>query len=190
MRTLQIRLLDSLYKKILDDLDRPHPFAAERIGFVFTRQDQAARHTTLILPVDYSSVQDELYDENEVRYGATISSTAIRQVMQRLLNSGEGAFHVHSHAHSGRPRFSQIDLKDIPKIARSFHNINPSVRHGALLFSENNGVGRVVGQEIDSDPTHPAFTEQVSITIVGSPLRFFIPYQGKAERLVSSNYDR
>ena len=40
---VEIKLTGSLYKKILRDLARPHPFAAERVGFVFGRTGVASQ---------------------------------------------------------------------------------------------------------------------------------------------------
>lgn len=59
--SIRIRLLKSLYEDILADLYHPHPFANERIGFLFTRAGAAANGIHLIFPLDYVPVPDNQY---------------------------------------------------------------------------------------------------------------------------------
>jgi hypothetical protein len=158
----------ALYNNILADLSRRHPFAKERVGFLFARPGTAANNLDLVFPVDYVHIPDEQYiHTTSTRIGAEISSAAIRLTMQRVMDTCEGAFHVHMHEHLGRPRFSQIDSRELPPLARSFQHASPASPHGALLLSKNDCVGLVwlPGQ------TGPTAADCVSI--VGYPLAFY-----------------
>ena len=71
-----------LAQEIKNDLMRSHPFAFERVGFVFTRLSRSQDgKSQIILATAYEPVPDEDYiDDPDV--GARINSTAIRGVMQ------------------------------------------------------------------------------------------------------------
>lgn len=162
-----IRLLKSLYERALTDLRRPHPFASERVGFLFARIGTAADATHIIFPLDYVSVPDDQYlPTTDFEIGAEISSEAIRDTMQRVMSTGEGAFHVHLHEHLGCPRFSNVDMKDLPLLVRSFQHASPASAHGGFLFSKDDCMATVwlPGQ---SSPFPAA-----KITVVGYPLQF------------------
>jgi hypothetical protein len=162
-----IRLLRPLYEYILADLCRPHSFASERVGFLFARMGTAANDTRLIFPLDYVPVPDNQYlPTTNFEIGAEISSEAIRDTMQRVMGTGEGAFHVHLHEHLGRPRFSRVDMKDLPLLVQSFQHASPSSAHGGFLFSKDDCMADVwlPGQR------EPITAEK--ITVVGYPLRF------------------
>ena len=165
---VHIRMSRAFYNSIRADLSRPHPFANERVGFVFARLGTAANNLHLVLPVDYGPVADEEYVYTAHRgIGAEISSTAIRTAMQRTMDTSEGAFHVHMHEHLGRPRFSRVDTRDLPLLARSFQHASPTLSHGALLLSKDDCVALVwlPGQ------SEPTTAEQISV--VGYPLAFY-----------------
>ena len=162
-----IRLLKSLYERILADLQRPHPFASERVGFLFARMGAAAGATHLVFPLDYVPIPDDQYlPTTDFDIGAEISSEAIRVTMQRVMCTGEGAFHVHLHEHLGCPRFSRVDMHDLPLLVRSFQRASPASAHGGFLFSKDDCIAAVwlPGQR------DPVMAEK--ITVVGYPLRF------------------
>ncbi len=162
----RIRLLQSLYERVLADLRRPHPFASERVGFLFARMGTAA-NDTLIFLVDYVPVPEDQYlPTPDLDFGAKISSAAIRETMQRVMNTGEGAFHAHLHEHLGRPRFSRVDMKDLPLLVRSFQHACPAASHGGFLFSEDDCMASVWL------PGRSAPVTAEKITVVGYPLRF------------------
>jgi hypothetical protein len=163
----RIRLLNSLYECALADLQRPHPFASERVGFLFARMGTAGDATHLIFLLEYVPVPDDQYlPTTDLEIGAEISSVAIRDTMQRVMSTGEGVFHAHLHEHLGLPRFSRIDMKDLPLLVRSFQHASPASAHGGILFSKDDCMSAVwlPGQ---SDP----LTAE-KITVVGYPLRF------------------
>jgi hypothetical protein len=165
---LIIRLAGSLYEHVKADLARPHPFAAERVGFLFTRVGTGPQGTTLLFPVDYMSLQDDQYiDENDPRIGAAINGDAIRSAMQHVLNTEMGALHIHIHTHHrGRPYFSSIDWRALPGIVQSLQNANPQLIHGALLFSQDTVIGALWPPE--QDVCNPVIPQ---VSIVGYPLR-------------------
>lgn len=162
------RMPRAFYNGILADLSRPHPFAKERVGFVFARLGTAANSLHLVFLVDYVPVAGEEYVRTTHRsIGAEISSTAIRTAMQRAMDTGEGAFHVHMHEHLGRPGFSRVDMQDLPALVKSFQHACPASPHGALLLSKDDCVALVwlPGQ------SGPTTVERVSV--VGYPLAFY-----------------
>jgi hypothetical protein len=73
--TVEIRMTGPLYDQIHRDLARPHPFAAERIGFVFGRAGSLANAGKLVLLTRYHSIPDGQYVEDET-VGARIRSDA------------------------------------------------------------------------------------------------------------------
>lgn len=165
--TAHIRLLKSLYERVLADLQRPHPFASERVGFLLARMGTAANDTHLIFLVDYLPVPDDQYlPTTDLAIGAEISSAAIRNTMQRVMSTGEGAFHAHLHEHLGRPRFSRVDMKDLPLLAQSFQCASPVSAHGGFLFSKDDCTASIwlPGQ---SDPVTAG-----KISVIGYPLQF------------------
>lgn len=165
---LILRLAHPLYERVKADLARLHPFAAERVGFLFTKVGTGPGDSILVFPVDYLSLPDDQYvDENDPLIGAAISGDALRSAMQRVLDTGMGALHVHMHAHHcGRPRFSSTDWHDLPDIVQSLKNANARLIHGALLLSQNMATGALwLPEPGEYRPLIPR------VSIVGSPLR-------------------
>jgi len=139
-----VRLARPLYERVKRDLERPHPFAAERVGFLFTRPGAGPAGVALLFPVEYLPMEDQHYVEAaDPGIGAAIRGDAIRGAMQRVMDTGLGALHVHLHAHHGRPRFSPTDLKDLPDLARSLQNADPRPLHGGLVLSHDAATGAV-----------------------------------------------
>lgn len=126
-----------LAQEIKNDLMRSHPFAFERVGFVFTRLNPSQDgKNQIILATAYEPVPDEDYI-NDPDVGARINSTAIRRVMQRVLTTGEGAFHVHIHDHDDEPSLSYTDKKELRPMMQSIRNAAPQSAHGLLVFSRD-----------------------------------------------------
>ncbi len=160
---ITLRIPGALYRRIKCDLERPHPFAAERIGFLFVRAGSLETNGLLLLGHGYHALADERYmDDPEA--GARIDSGAIREAMQRVLDGEGGAFHVHLHDHDGRPRYSGMDLSEQPSLIRSFQIAGSTSPHGTLVLSQNNGIASV---------WLPGSKEPVNagrISIVGAPM--------------------
>jgi hypothetical protein len=131
--------------KFLDDvrrdLERPHPFALERVGFITTRA-AGGRGFLLVLAQSYHPVDDEDYlaDRN---VGAMMGSEAIRKGLNLALLQKVGVFHVHLHAHHGRPWFSSVDLREQMKFLPDFFKVRPELPHGAIVLSFDKVAGRI-----------------------------------------------
>jgi hypothetical protein len=164
----QLRLTRARYDEIVADLARPHTFARERVGFLFARRGTGANGEPLVLAVDYVPVADahyEVCDDEDV--GACIGVAAVRAVMQRVYDSGYGAWHVHRHDHQRRPRFSPDDAGTLPPLIQAFERAAPAQLHGALLLSRNCAMAT----------TWPADQRRgvalASVSIVGYPLTIY-----------------
>lgn len=140
--SVQIRLTRSLHNAIQADLRRPHPFAGERVGFLYGRQAQAGAGRLLILMTAYVPLGDERYVADP-KVGARIDSTAIRSAMQGVIDRNEGVFHTHLHAWPGRPGFSRTDLAELPRLVSSFQTVGRSHAHGLFLLSDDQAYAQV-----------------------------------------------
>jgi len=127
-----LRIPRSLYDSMYRDLHRPHPFAMERVGFFSTNTLKIGSEFTLIIVTAYHSVPDDQYI-NDPHVGAKISSSTIREAMQRILSTGHGCLHVHLHGFDPSPSYT--DLNSLPEVAKAFHNANPETASGYAIFS-------------------------------------------------------
>jgi hypothetical protein len=164
--TVHIKLTRDLYNRVRDDLARPHEFSFERVGFLSARLGNQFGDQLLVLLTDYHPVLDDDYLPDP-DCGARINSGAIRAAMQRVLDTGDGAFHVHLHDHRGRPYFSSLDRDEIPKIVAGLRNAGPSAAHGMLLFSRDHGIANVWGPNVSKPVT------AIKISVIGYPLELF-----------------
>lgn len=152
-----------MYNLAMRELTRPHSFAGERVGFFSAKPGIISENHHLIFLTDYFPVPDDGYLRDPYS-GARINSSAIRSVLQRILDTGEGAFHAHLHDHWGKPGFSRMDSREIPAILKSFKVIGPAATHGMLLFSKNHIVGRSL------IPNNSKFQNISKFSILGYPL--------------------
>jgi hypothetical protein len=159
----RVRITRDLYREVLHDLRRPHPHAAERVGFLFARCDRGLDGEYLILAHDYTPLADERY-LIDPSVGARIDDTAIRSAMQRALTQGDGAFHVHLHDHLGRPGFSRVDRRELWPLMPPFQVVRPDGAHGVLVWSADN----VAGVAWLPGATSPVPVG--SVTVVGFPM--------------------
>lgn len=161
-----IKISRGLYIKVLSDLRRPHEFAYERVGFLTAKLGNRSGEHQLVFLTDYHSVPDDQYIDDPGS-GARINSVAIREAMQRVLDTGDGSFHVHLHDHSGKPGFGEMDQEEIPRVVSGLRVAGPVAPHGMLLFSSDHGTAWV---------WLPAQSEPVKasrISMVGYPIAFF-----------------
>ncbi|MDE2237398.1 MAG: hypothetical protein KGK30_05880, partial [Elusimicrobia bacterium] len=97
--------------------------------------------------------------------GARIGSAALRSALERCLETGESAFHVHMHDVGVRLRFSSTDVHGLIELLPSFYGAAPQGPHGALLFSADTCSGAfwnpMLGRLVPMD----------SISVVGYPFR-------------------
>ena len=86
--SVRCRVPDQLYRRVREDLARPHEFAAERVGFLWARLGNRVGDERLVLFRGYHAVPDDQYIDDP-RSGARIKSTDILEAMQRFLDSGD-----------------------------------------------------------------------------------------------------
>lgn len=160
-----VRIPEILRVQMLEDLRRPHPYAAERVGFLYTRSQKLKANVVLVIATEYSPVRDLDYIKDP-SVGAKIGSTAIRGAMQQMLERQEGCFHVHLHGHRGRPSPSPTDQQSLPGVADSLANVSAEQVTGFLILSQDDFYCqlRLPGRSRLSSP------EQ--ITGVGFPMKF------------------
>ena len=140
MKTI-FRATRDFERHVRQDLERPHQFAAERVGFLSVRA--ASTGKALVLLADrYHPVADEDYVDDR-RVGAMMGQEAIRKALEIALLDPVGMFHIHMHEHRGRPRFSPIDLREQLKFVPDFFKVRPEMPHGAIVFSHDRAAGRV-----------------------------------------------
>jgi hypothetical protein len=141
MRTI-FRATDRFLEDVRRDLARPHPFAAERVGFISIRATSADDDTLLLLAADYHPLADDEYvDDSTV--GAMMGQEAIRKALEVALMRSVGIIHVHMHEHSGRPHFSRIDVREQLKFVPDFFKVRREMPHGAVVLSHDRANGRI-----------------------------------------------
>ena len=180
---LRLRLPDDLLARARADLDRPHEFAAERIGVLVTTLDLEDPAEPLVLGLGYEPVDDGHYVPDRA-VGARIGTPAIRAAMQRSLDTGLGLFHVHAHLGRGVPGMSPTDARDIPPLVRSFRAVQPQQAHGALILSDDEMAAWVW---LPGRPEPVAADLAVS---VGRPLVVSVPGGWPSDAGSPERYDR
>ncbi len=155
-----------LLDKVRADLSRPHPFAAERVGFLFARLANAGAAEPLVLITDYEPLADERYIDDP-RSGARIDSQAIRGAMQGVLDRGKGGFHVHMHHWPGRPMLSRMDAEEIPRVVTALRRVGPGHAHGIVLLHDEECAAWVWL------PGKDRAIEAESVSVVGFPTKIF-----------------
>ena len=137
-----LKIRADLLKAIREDLDRPHCFARERVGFVFANLSRLGEGALMILARIYATVDDKDYIDDP-NVGAMMGPAAIRKALQLAYQTRTAALHVHMHGHAGRPAFSGIDLRENAKFVPNFFNVAPRVAHGAVVLSRNSAAGQL-----------------------------------------------
>jgi len=143
------------------DLRRSHPFAYERVGYVFIRPAGGK----VFVVTGYEPVPDEFYIKDRT-VGARIDHRGIALAMKRADQNGEGILHTHIHTGRGYPRFSRDDVADHPNFLRSFRNAKPQMSHGFLLLSNDKMMARVWM------PGNESYLDIFRFTLMGLPLSF------------------
>lgn len=161
--TVTLRVPGALLREMRQDLDRPHVFALERVGFLFCRFGSLPMGGLVVLGAEYMSVADDDYIDDD-RYGAVVGAGAFRRALERTLKDALGVFHVHMHSHCGTPSPSPIDVRETSKFVPDFFHVRSGLPHGALILSRDAMSGRVWLRE-DDDPI-----EITAASAVGAPL--------------------
>ncbi|HBA54366.1 MAG TPA: hypothetical protein DCZ04_07895 [Syntrophorhabdus aromaticivorans] len=167
--SVHIKLTGHLYDDIVEDLERPHPFAEERVGFVFGRMTSLSDGAWLILLARYRSIPDDQYIKDQT-VGARIGKEALVWAMQAVYYgraTREGIFHIHIHPYKGEPNMSRVDRRDLPKLIPGFQSVGSEAPHGIIILSSNHGAGWVWLPE----NREPVIAD--TIGVIGVPLNVF-----------------
>jgi hypothetical protein len=137
-----LRMLRPLLQQIHEDLSRPHPFAAERVGFLTSGVASLAEPGLLLLGENWHPVADEDYLQ-DAKVGACIGGGAFRKIFQIAYRQPIAILHVHRHDHRGKPGFSFTDERSMREFVPGFFNACRSRPHGALVLSHDSAVGAI-----------------------------------------------
>lgn len=137
-----LRISQSLLDAVRKDLLRPHPFAAERVGFLVCRFGWTSKRDLLILGAFYIVVGDQDYVDNP-RFGALLGPRGFSRAFGFAFQNDVGIFHIHLHHHRGRPGFSGIDRTEMAKYVPDFFNVRQHRPHGAIVASLDRLIGCV-----------------------------------------------
>lgn len=162
---IRFRMPKQIEREVRRSLMQPHPFAFERVGFIFTKITRCGAGDVLVLVTGYDPVPDDDYI-NDPNVGARINSSAIRRTMQRVLNTGEGAFHVHIHDHNGATGPSHTDQQELRPMMQSIRNAAPQTAHGLLILSRDAAWAEAL------IPDSLQFQRIGKISVVGFPTEF------------------
>jgi hypothetical protein len=143
MNRITLRIPREIHESLIRSLHEPHPFASERIAFCRVAVGNRGHEHTLVLVTEYWSVPDDQYVDDPLS-GARINSTAIRNAMQQILDTGRGVLHVHCHDYPGLPEFSPMDRAETPRLVQSFQHVNGNMPHGMLVLSPDSARASVV----------------------------------------------
>jgi len=162
---IQMKIHGRFLDHVRNDLQRPHEYAYERIGFIFVKTGAINGEDVMLLPSYYMPIPDEQYISDPT-VGARYNSDAIRNVMQRVLDTGEGAFHIHEHSFMF-PTFSRDDIENQNRLIPTFRNVGQKSIHGAVLLTGET----IVGLCWLPDETHPQRISQIKV--IERPLRTY-----------------
>lgn len=132
----RLKMTGFLLDMIREDLERPHAFAYERVGFLTCGATVTPQRELLLLVRNYLPVADEHYERDD-GVGARIGAAAIRTGLQAVYKPPGTLIHVHTHGGLGRPGFSGIDLSSAQELIPSFFNAVPRMPHGMMVLSDN-----------------------------------------------------
>jgi hypothetical protein len=166
---MDIRFSGRLYNQVLADLNRRHPFAAERVGFLIGRFGAMGDLPASVLLTHYRPIPDDHYIDDP-KVGARIGPKALTAAMQAAYagrKSAEGIFHVHLHNHRGETRMSMTDQREIPGLLPGFRAVNPSAPHGIIILSLDHGSAWVWS------PKGTGPVQANSISVIGAPIKVF-----------------
>ena len=167
--TVAIKMTDRLYDEIRRDLERPHPFACERVGFVFGRIGTGDAGGKLVLLTRYHAVPDAQYIDDPT-VGARIGPDAMTWAMQAVYHGRtvrEGVFHVHLHGYPGETGMSRTDRREIPAMMPGFQSVGYDAAHGIIILSLDHGSGWVC---LPGDAT---LVRCRNIVVIGAPVQVF-----------------
>ena len=161
-----LKIPSSLLERALFDLERAHPFALERVGFLSCRQASGPSGPILFC-YDYHPIADEDYVQDKT-CGARIGERPIHAAMQRILDEGAAQIWVHTHGSKWNTNPSPLDREEGPRMLRSLVNVGRNLCNGWAVISEREATGQVW------IPDHgPVLLDQFSVvgwpTIISRP---------------------
>jgi hypothetical protein len=162
---ITLRMPERLHQQMIEDLQRPHEYAFERVGFLYTKSKWLDNKTLLIIATSYEAVAEEDYLEDD-SVGAKIGANAIQKAQQTLFDQKGGCFHVHLHDHPGKPLPSGTDCDSLPGVVQSLTNISKGQATGYLILSENSFFTAI------RFPEYAGLQEADLVTVVGFPMQF------------------
>jgi len=166
---MEIRLTTTLYNEIMEDLQRTHPYAFERIGFVMGRMGTLDGEVRAILLTRYLPVPDGHYLEDP-SVGARLGPEAMTAAMQAVYHgraTKEGIFHIHLHLRRGEPGMSATDRAEIPALIPGFQAMGREAAHGIIILSPDHGTGWV-WTPCSGEPVHAE-----TLSVIGAPIQVF-----------------
>ena len=165
-----IKITSEMLGGVRKDLQRPHSFARERIGFLVARLSKGAEANPVILMSRYLPIADDAYIYDPT-VGARFGTDAISVATEAIYwgrAAREGVFHVHIHAHKGSPSMSEVDAQDLPRLIPTFQSIGPRAPHGIIILSLDHGSAWYWSPS-EGRPTRAA------ISVLGPPVLLFKP---------------
>jgi len=135
------KITSGLLEGVRADLARPHPYAAERVGWISAGLVEQG-DGLLVLAREYRSVEDDDYLDDPT-VGAMMGADAIRKARQWAMNDSAAIFHVHTHGGNRIPWFSRDDIEGHEKYVRNFFGVAPTCAHGALVLSDRYAAGKI-----------------------------------------------
>lgn len=137
---IHIKIAETLLAQVRADLDRQHPFALERVGFLTAGATRSRDGDILLLCRSYHPVADEDY-EASAAVGAQIGSDAMRKAIEVAHPGKSSLLHIHTHGGRGAPTFSRTDLLSGATFVPGFFNALPCTPHGLLVLSNTSATG-------------------------------------------------
>lgn len=127
---MNIKISQQLFNKVVNDLNRRHEFAYERVGYLIgTLEDE-----TLTLD-DWLSFDDDLYvDNNEV--GARIGSNGMSLLMRTVFKTKKHFFHTHIHDFQDTPSASFVDERSWKEVNSALFDFSGKGPHGGIVIGK------------------------------------------------------
>src|SRR5438270_13963485 len=119
--TCSVRMTRKFADAVVADLRRQHPWAFERVGFLYCETTRVGDHWTMY-PTYYDPVADERYLHDD-SVGAAIDGAAVRRAMQRALDTRLGTLHVHLHS-ALVTDFGKLDVDEQERLIPSLIAVN------------------------------------------------------------------
>lgn len=123
----------TLLARVHADLNRPHAFASERVGFLTCRSERNGVQWT-IRSVAYDPVPDDEYVD-VASVGAAVKGNAFRPSQMKARAEQVSIFHIHRHNHHGTPRFSAVDRQEGHRFVPEFMAVRRELPHGIIVLS-------------------------------------------------------